>query len=280
MMTATQFDSEMTLTGNNIRFGKLNDRVYITDATIELPNTFHKEVEDFAMQGGFSKIIAKVKDAQVLPFLKRGYQIEATVPGYFGLQDAIFISRFFDEERAQCDHMDLSDDILNEVQNVDTWQPSSFSQPVFFRKCNQADVRALSKLYQLAFSSYGSPIGDEHYISHSIKNGVDYFCVEYMDAIVACVRIEYEKDAPNARLYDTVVLSQFRNEGIASALIHEASKYLKNNGVEFIYSVCRASSFAINKVFARLDFEYGGRLINNNLVNNKLVSMNVWSQKL
>lgn len=279
-MTATQFDSELNLTGNNIRFGKLNDRVYITDATIELPNAFHKEVEDFAKKGGYSKIIAKVKDAQVLPFLQRGYQIEATVPGYFGLQDAIFISRFFDESRAECDHSDLSDGIINEVQNADLWQPSSFSQPVLFRKCNQADVRALSKLYQLAFSSYGSPIGDENYISRSIDSGVDYFCVEYMDAIVACVRIEYEKDAPNARLYDTVVLSQFRNEGIASALIFEVSKYLKSNDVEFIYSVCRASSFAINKVFARLDFEYGGRLVNNNHVNNKLVSMNVWSQKL
>lgn len=279
-MQATQFDSETTLTGNTIRFGKLNDRVYITDATIEVPNTFHNEVESFAKEGGYSKIIAKVKGAQVLPFLKRGYQIEATVPGYFGLQDAIFISRFFDEERASCDHMDLSDGIINEVQNVDSWEPGSFAQPVLFRKCNQSDVRALSKLYQLAFSSYGSPIGDENYIKNSIDSGVDYFCVEYMNAIVACVRIEYEKDAPNARLYDTVVLSQFRNEGIASALIFEASKYLKNNDVQFIYSVCRASSFAINKVFARLGFEYGGRLINNNLVNNKLVSMNVWSQKL
>lgn len=274
------FDKEIEIAGNKIRYGKLNNRVYVTDTSIDLPNQFHRKVESFANENGLGKIIAKVQDSHVLPFLKHGYEIEATVPGYFGIQDAIFVSKFIDEKRKKCKHEEACDDILLKLEQETAWDPTSFNQPVVFRKSNESDAFSIAKLYQHTFNHHGQPVFDAEFIQQSLKQGVEYYCVEYLETIVACVRIEREHNARNARLYDMVVLSHLRNSGIGTALINQVKHYLKKSDIEFVYSVCRAPSYAVNKVFARLDFEYGGRLTNNNLVDRDLVSMNVWSHRL
>jgi putative beta-lysine N-acetyltransferase len=276
----SQFDCETSLAGNTVRHGKLNNRIYVLDAQIDRPHALHKSLTELASAKGYTKIIAKVKDSQVLPFLRQGYQIEATVPGYFGLEDAIFVSYFLEQQRASCNKHELHDDILEKASQTMPWRGEQLVEELTIRKATTDDARDISKVYNLAFSSYSSPVGDENFVKTSIANGVDYFCMVYMNAVIGCVRVEYEADAPNARLYDIVVAEQFRNQGVATALVKACCHVLENQGVSFVYSVCRAASFAINKVFARLGYEYGGRLLNNNLVNGELESMNVWSCKL
>lgn len=279
-MIHMQFDNDINIAGNNIRFGKLNDRIYIPDATDWCSHDFHNAIEEFVSEYALGKVIAKIPDEDAPVFLQRGYIIEAKVPGYFGNQDALFVSDFKTPSRSHCIKEELNEDILAKVSKGPIWDPATFNQPVTFRLCNIKDVRSLSKLYQLAFKKYGAPVGDSDYIANGLKKGIDYFCVESLGAIIACIRIEYEKDSPNARIDDAVVLDQFRNEGVASALINEAHNYLHRNHIKHIYSTCRASSFAINRVFSRLGYQYGGRLLNNNLVNERICSMNVWSYKL
>jgi putative beta-lysine N-acetyltransferase len=275
-----QFDCETSLAGNTVRHGKLNNRIYVLDAQIDRPHALHKSLTELASAKGYTKIIAKVKDSQVLSFLRQGYQIEATVPGYFGLEDAIFVSYFLEQQRANCTKLALHDDILEKASQTSPWQGEHVANELTVRKATHNDARDISKLYNLAFSSYSSPVGNENYVKSSLDSGVDYFCMVYMNAVIGCIRVEYEADTPNARLYDIVVAEQFRNQGVATALVEAASQLLQAQNISFIYSVCRAASFAINKVFARLGYEYGGRLLNNNLINGELESMNVWSTKL
>ena len=101
-----------------------------------------------------------------------------------------------------------------------------------------------------------------------------------MGILVGCLRVELDKDTNNARVYDLGVMSQFQNQGIASALLNRVKYALQQQNIRYVYTLCLATSLPINKVFAQQQYEYGGRLMNNNRIEDEFKSMNLWFCKL
>jgi putative beta-lysine N-acetyltransferase len=279
-VASSYYDCDEIVEFNQIRHGQLNSRIYVTDATIKAPNTFHDMLLQVALSQGYGKIIAKIKGSQLLSFLKKGYKIEATVPGYFGTEDAVFISYFLDKNR-ECSKLNTQyDAVVSDALKARVWHTGQFNEPVQFRKCNQTDLRALSKLYAQVYSNYSSPISNENFIKLSIEQGIQYYCADYMGILVGCLRVELDKDTNNARVYDLGVMSQFQNQGIAPALLNRVKYALQQQNIRYVYTLCLATSLPINKVFAQQQYEYGGRLMNNNRIEDEFKSMNLWFCKL
>jgi len=55
---------------------------------------------------------------------------------------------------------------------------------------------------------------------------------------------------------------------------------LKNKGYIIVYSIARALSYGMNIVFAKQNYIYGGRLINNCNIMGKFEDMNIWFKEL
>ncbi|ALO41752.1 putative beta-lysine N-acetyltransferase [Pseudoalteromonas phenolica] len=279
-VSSSYYDCVETVEFNQIRHGQLNSRIYVTDATIKTPNTFHDALLQVALSQGYGKIIAKIKDSQLLSFLKKGYKIEATVPGYFGAEDAVFISYFLDKERENSELVSQYDDIVSKALSSSPWHPGKFNEPVQFRSCNLTDIRALSKLYGHVYTNYSSPVSNEEFIKNSMNDGVQYYCADYMGVIVACLRVELDSESNNARIYDLGVMTKFQNQGIASALLNKVKQFLQQQSIDYIYTLCLATSLPVNKIFAQQQYEYGGRLTNNNRIEDEFQSLNLWFLKL
>jgi len=279
-VASSYYDCDEIVEFNQIRHGQLNSRIYVTDSTIKTPNTFHDALVQVALAQGYGKIIAKVKGSQLVSFLKKGYKIEATVPGYFGSEDAVFISYFLDKNREQSEFSQQYDEIVAEALKSNPWHPGKFNEPVQFRSCNLTDIRALSKLYGHVYTNYSSPVSNEEFIKTSMNNGVQYYCADYMGVIVGCLRVELDADTSNARIYDLGVMTQFQNQGIASALLNKVKQFLQQQDIKYVYTLCLATSLPVNKIFSQQKYEFGGRLTNNNRIEDEFKSLNLWFKKL
>ncbi|GMM85098.1 putative beta-lysine N-acetyltransferase [Pseudoalteromonas sp. MTN2-4] len=279
-VASSYYDCDDIVEFNQIRHGQLNSRIYVTYSTIKTPNTFHDALVQVALAQGYGKIIAKVKGSQLLSFLKKGYKIEATVPGYFGSEDAVFISYFLDKNREQSEFCQQYDEIVAKALKANPWHPGKFNEPVQFRSCNLTDIRALSKLYGHVYTNYSSPVSNEEFIKTSMNNGVQYYCADYMGVIVGCLRVELDIDTSNARIYDLGVMTQFQNQGIASALLNKVKQFLQQQDIKNVYTLCLATSLPVNKIFSQQKYEFGGRLTNNNRIEDEFKSLNLWFKKL
>jgi putative beta-lysine N-acetyltransferase len=279
-VASSYYDCDEIVEFNQIRHGQLNSRIFVTDTTITAPNTFHDTLIQVAVAQGYGKIIAKIKGSQLVAFLKKGYKIEATVPGYFGNEDAVFISYFLDKNREHSKLSQQYDDVVTQALSASPWHLGKFNEPVQFRSCNLTDIRALSKLYGHVYASYSSPVSNEEFIKSSMNSGVQYYCADYMGVIVGCLRVELDSETNNARIYDMAVMSKFQNQGVASALLNKVKQFLQQQEIKYVYSLCLASSLPINKIFAQQQYQFGGRLTNNNRIKDEFRSLNLWFKNL
>jgi beta-lysine N6-acetyltransferase len=63
-------------------------------------------------------------------------------------------------------------------------------------------------------------------------------------------------------------------------IIYSLEEDLKEKGFYIAYSLVRAVNPGINKALSKLEYEYGGRLINNCHICGGFEDMNVWVKKL
>ena len=96
--------------GSTIQHGEENGRIYLMKLDPADAPEIVPELERLATSHGYGKIFAKVPAPQSPCFLEAGYRREAWVPDFYaGREDALFLSRFLDQERAQeqdCDRLD------------------------------------------------------------------------------------------------------------------------------------------------------------------------------
>jgi hypothetical protein len=55
---------------------------------------------------------------------------------------------------------------------------------------------------------------------------------------------------------------------------------VKMKGIKTAYTIARATSPGINITFARKEYRFGGRLINNTNISGRIESMNIWYKQM
>jgi putative beta-lysine N-acetyltransferase len=77
---------------------------------------------------------------------------------------------------------------------------------------------------------------------------------------------------------DFATLPSQRGSGHASYILHQLEDELKKRDYHALYSIARATSYGMNKVFKEAAYEYTGRLIQNCHIAGELEDMNLWSK--
>jgi hypothetical protein len=93
-------DTFETLGRSRAQHGKLNDRIYLMKLDPDDCPGIVDKLAELAGEKDYSKIFAKVPADQAQCFEQGGYEVEASVPGFFkGTTDGLFMSKFLDEWR-------------------------------------------------------------------------------------------------------------------------------------------------------------------------------------
>ncbi len=269
----------MEIRGNMVQQGPDNDRVYLFKPRIENPEEIAKELILLAKKNGRSKVVAKIPSSSILDFARFGYVVEATIPRlYRGSVNGILMSIFIDPERASPERDDF--DRVVDLARSRRHDPSISLPDVAVDAAIKQDACSLAELYSSTFESYPFPIHDPEYIVMTMDNNTDYYSIKEGGRTIGAASAEIDHKGENVEMTDFAVSPSHRGKGLARKLLAEMESQVKKKGIRVAYTIARASSNGINITFARLGYEYRGRLVKNTNICGQMESMNVWSKDL
>jgi putative beta-lysine N-acetyltransferase len=113
-----------------------------------------------------------------------------------------------------------------------------------------------------------------------IDKGVRYFGIRNAGRLVAVAATEIDPHAENAEMTDFATRQEWRGQGFAEILLRHMDRKVAEMGVKTAYTIARAGSAAMNRVFRRRGYEYAGWLKNNTQIGGRIESMAVWYKRL
>ncbi len=275
-------DTIETLDGALIQHGPLNERIYLMKIGDAEPENLIPQLEELALQQEYSKIFAKAPADQQEIFQEFGYFKEAQVPGFYnGDQDALFLAKYLDPDRAHLDNRKNLDEVLRiTIEKSATSPTMTPMDDMTIRPCRPGDVNQMADIYQEVFPSYPFPISEPDYLLETMNDHIDYFCVEIQGRMVALSSAEMDLEAQNAEMTDFATLPEMRGNNLAIQLLEYMEDAILRRDFKTAYTIARAASPGMNITFARAGYHFGGRLINNTNISGQIESMNVWYKNL
>jgi len=266
-----------------LQHGPLSQRIYLMKLGTAEPISLMGELKALAQKNDYTKIFAKVPQSKVKAFLDEGYLMEAQIPDFFKGQDAAcFLAYYLDQARQIPRSIKELESVLALAQGNQRPSPTPMqSNPsLTLRPCTAQDAPAMSQLYKQVFPSYPFPIDDPGYIRKTMKTHIQYYAFESKGQLVALSSAEMDQTQQNVEMTDFATLPRWRGKGLAVQLLTFMETQMKAQGMTTAYTIARAISAGMNITFARMGYNYNGRLINNTHISGQIESMNVWSKPL
>jgi putative beta-lysine N-acetyltransferase len=220
------------------------------------------------------KLIVKSRPRDKDWFAAKGFTQEAFIAGYFDGEDMYFLTRYFDHSRSIAPKQELEDKIIHDIlqgKSVSHATDTSTVQPATPGHASQ-----LAKLYQSIFKVYPTPLGDPDHIVRTMKSGTRYVMMVEHATILSAASAEINGKYHNAELTDCATTPRAEGKGHMRLLLTRLEEILVPEGVRCFYTIARAESIGMNKVFHQLGYTYSGRLRNNCLIYSGIEDMNVW----
>lgn len=252
-----------------------NQRLKILDYK-SISDNLVKDMIDLARYEGLGKIICNCRSIHLMPFIRNGFIIEGVINGFFMGEDAFCISYFIDPQRQISPLSREADSILCQCGN----HSERLSRQYEIRPANIKDIPKMIKLFSTVFETYPSPVFSGEYLKMAMREQVLFKVVEEDGKIISIASADMDKYNLNAEITDCATYPQHRGKGLLTSLIASLEEELRGKGFCTAYSLARAINPGINRAFYRLDYKYGGRLLNNCNICGGFEDMNIWSKNL
>lgn len=270
-------DSIAYLKNSLIQYGKYNDRIYLIKlAKKDFPDIL-KNLNDRALDKGYSKIFAKVPAYARHSFEEEGFYTEAFVPRFYdGCKNVYFMGKYFSNRRKQENYTKKIHHILKIAQSNSKEEKSiNLPSDYTFKICSPLDAAKIAGVYKKIFETYPFPIYDQKYIIKTMNRNVIYFSIWKKNSIIALSSSEMDLKSKNVEMTDFATLPEYRGKGFSLYLLKQMEKKMSKKEIKTAYTIARALSFGMNKTFAKMGYIYGGTLKNNTNICGRLESMNV-----
>jgi putative beta-lysine N-acetyltransferase len=266
-------DTIETFHGSVIQHGHHNDRIYLMHLRGEANPALVAALDKMARKYGYGKIVAKIPATGWPVFRSAGYVEEARIPKFFyGDTDGLFVAKYCSAERQ----------IPSDQADSESAHPTPVSAAQQFAcaptigACTSADATGMASIYRHAFETYAFPIHRAEHIRQMMRQNVFYFCCRMNHEMVALAAAEIDSASQTGEMTDFVTLPTYRGMGLAYRLLGRLENEAANHGVKTAYTIARADSPGMNRVFEKTGYHYAGRLVNNTQIGGCIRSMNVW----
>lgn len=230
-------------------------------------------LERLARVNGYGKIIAKVPRTHWHPFQSAGYIQEAVIPGLFdGRVDGLFAAKFFSRRRRRASGRTRQEG----VATGPAARPGGIAGVPSVSVCTPEDADALAAIYRRVFASYAFPIHRPAYLRRMMARHARYYCIRFDRRPAAAAAAEIDAAGSNCEMTDFATLPEHGGRGLAQSLLRRMEREVRNRGVKTAYTIARADSRPMNRVFAKTGYRYAGRLTDNTQIAGRIRSMNVW----
>jgi len=261
-----------------IQHGPSNRRVYLMKLDPRDVPTIIPYLNRLATENRYTKIFAKIPKAHGEAFFNEGYRQEAVVPGlYNGEEDGLFLGLYLDPRRASVAEPERLKKNLALAAKQAGPAPGSCPRSNYqISEAGREEVVEMANLYRRVFPSYPFPITEPDYLRKTMTSQVRYFAARRHGVIAALAAAEMDPAARNVEVTDFATLPEHRGKRLATQLLWQMERSMKELGFITAYSIARALSAGMSITFARMGYDWGGTLINNTDINGHIESMNVW----
>lgn len=235
-----------------------------------------------ARANDFDKIFVKARRDDWSRFLALGFLMEGVMKYYFRGEDAFVLSKFLSAERLASPHLIEETALIEKLlQSRGGYEAVPLPDGYRIIAAGTEHIPQMVRLYRRVFSSYPSPLTHPDYIDQTMQRHVLYRVVENARGeVVSAASAEVDEANSTAELTDCATRASDRGKGLMYALLTDIEDHLRQQGIYSGYTLARATSVGMNRVFYRLGYEYSGRLINNCDIAGSYEDMNIWVKKL
>jgi putative beta-lysine N-acetyltransferase len=239
-------------------------------------------LEEMAAAHGYGKIFAKIPAPAWDVFQAAGYGIEAVVPGLFqGKTDGFFLAKYFAAERQKAENLPspLQPGDADKKKKADR-RSRTTSASGDIVSCRPAEADEMSAVYRRVFASYPFPIQDAAHLQQMMTAGARFYCIRINKQMAAVAAADIDREGNNAEMTDFATLPKWRGMGLAGRLLDHMDRETARAGIHTAYTIARADSEGMNRVFQNNGYRYAGVLINNSQIGGSIRSMTVWYKHL
>lgn len=249
-----------------------SSRIRIDDYSGALTSVL--EIFENEMEGWVEKLIVKSRTQDVLFFESKGFTNEAHIKNYFLDADMFFMTKYFSFDRQKSLAWDEEELIVKTIlkEEVNAYETDISN----VRVASKDDCKDLADLYQKVFPIYPTSLSDPNHLSKTMEAGTIYVFIRDEGMIISAASAEVNAVYKNAELTDCASRQEAQGKGHMKKLLSKLDKLLVHNGIHCLYTIARAESVGMNKVFHQLGYQYGGRLKKNLIIYSGLEDMNVW----
>jgi beta-lysine N6-acetyltransferase len=267
--------------GSVVQHGNFNNRVYLMQLNPDALHHIVPALDTLAEEKGYAKIIAKIPADAWRPFQAAGYRQEALIPAFFGgRSDALFVAKYISPERACVGQSEPTNSSLKVIQSETIVHGKTADFVGDLTTCIPADADEMSALYGRMFKSYPFPIQDAAYLKRSMATGVAYFGIRARGCLVSLAAAEIDRHHQTVEMTDFATLPEWRKKGMAGYLLTHMEEQSSQMRIKTTYSIARAGSAGMNRVFQKSGYRYAGFLKNNTQISGRIESMIVWYKRL
>jgi putative beta-lysine N-acetyltransferase len=279
-------DVEERLRGDSftarVLVSELNARIQVTGYRADDPVAMAEALEERAAAAGVDKVFVKARASDRTPLEAAGMEAEAVIDGYFAGRPAVVMSSFLSDERRHSAAAEAQREILEEIQS----RPADASLtplPDGYRmeRAQEGDTPELAELYGRVFRSYPFPIDDPDYLVSTMETHVVYRLIRDGEgSVVAAASAETAADHRNAEMTDFATLPDQRGLGLAQHLLAALEDDMVEAEIPNLYTIARARSAGMNRVFYNRGYRRTGTLVNNCHIAGRFEDMHVWCKEL
>jgi len=209
-------------------------------------------------------------------FLRSGFHLEGHLFRGKYNKFVVSLAHFPQRERGKSVILPLEDEVLQTVSAEKTGSRTFVPQGILLCTLNQMHAKQVSQLLTKVFSSYPSPVGDPQYISSMMQKKCIFAGAFDQDKLIGVAAAYVDSKFGCCEMTDCAVLNEYRGYSLTEKLLRILEKEVRKLGPYTLYTLARAQSAAMNRVFFKLGYQYTGRLINNCHISGSFQDMNLW----
>jgi len=248
----------------NVFFDYYNKRLKVLDYQATDFSALTKRLLWLALHNNFDKIFFKARKKDFQKFLSHGYVLEGVLRYYFNGEDAYVLSRFSSKKRAISSSLMEESELIEElIFNTEKKTLKKMYPGVKIVTADYKHIPQFTFIYRNIFATYPSPLTNPDYIKSTMDRNVLYKMAVLNGDALAVASAEINDKYSNAEMTDCATIPKAQGKGLMQHILSALEKDLKKRKISTAYTLSRAKSVSMNRVFFRLGYEYSGRLINN-----------------
>jgi putative beta-lysine N-acetyltransferase len=282
----TAADRTVEITGSGYRaevvLSDLNQRIQVRHFDGPDLGAMVRELERAARREGYGKIFLKASAGDRELLERAGLTVEATIDGYLSGRPALVMSLFVDEARRRSSAVDQQAEILSSIRSRPADDSLAELPPGFsLTVATAVDAEELAALYNRVFASYPYPIHEPGYLVETMASHVVYRIVRDAGGdVVAAASAETQPPHRSAEMTDFATLPEQRGAGLAQHLLAALERDMSDRGIRDLYTIARARSAGMNRVFYNRGYQLTGTLVNNCHISGGFEDMHVWCKRV